>query len=198
MRRSVFRSPLLAHALPGLRGTRFSFAYALSLPIVMLILLAVGVWGGIGLLRARRRGILSKPRHRAGLLVAGVAIVSFTLALGVARALPRQLPTGSHLRSFDPAIWQDSRSADHVPGDITPREKMLADVVRSVMPGRNRAELENVLGPSLETPYFKSTGRDLIYMLRPQSDSYFTIDSEWLLIWLGPNRRFERYAIVAD
>jgi len=28
------------------------------------------------------------------------------------------------------------------------------------------------------------TGRDLIYVLGPQRDSYFTIDSEWLLIWL--------------
>src|SRR5882762_3914729 len=28
------------------------------------------------------------------------------------------------------------------------------------------------------------TGRDLIYELGPQRDSYFTIDSEWLLIWL--------------
>ena len=195
---AYFGVPLLAHAVPGLRGTGLSFAYALSLPIVMLILLAVGVWGGVGSLRAKRRGHPLKPGHRASLLVAGVAIASFTLALGLARALPRQLPTGSYLRSFDPAIWQDPRSADHVPGDITPRQKMLADIASSVLPGRGRAELENVLGPSLETPYFKSTGRDLIYMLGPQRDSYFTMDSEWLLIWLDKNGRFERYAIATD
>jgi len=75
---------------------------------------------------------------------------------------------------------------------------MLADIASSVLPGRGRAELENVLGPSLETPYFKSTGRDLIYMLGPQRDSYFTMDSEWLLIWLDKNGRFERYAIATD
>jgi len=75
---------------------------------------------------------------------------------------------------------------------------MLADVVKSVLPGRTRVELEEILGASLETPYFKSSGRDLIYVLGPQRDSYFTIDSEWLLIWLDKDGRFERYTIAND
>jgi len=78
------------------------------------------------------------------------------------------------------------------------RQKMLADVVKSVLPGRTRVELEQILGPSLETSYFKSSGRDLIYVLGPQRDSYFVIDSEWLLIWLDKDGRIERYAIAND
>jgi hypothetical protein len=108
------------------------------------------------------------------------------------------LPTGSHLRSFDRAGWQDAGSADYVAGDITPRQKMLGDVVESVLPGRSRAELEKILGPSLETAYFRSSGRDLIYVLGPQRDSYLAIDSEWLLIWLDKDGRFRRYAIATD
>jgi len=42
------------------------------------------------------------------------------------------------------------------------------------------------------------TGRDLIYVLGPQRDSYFTIDSEWLLIWLDKKGRFARYTIAND
>jgi hypothetical protein len=195
---AYFGLSLIFHALPGLGGTGLSFAYGISLPIVMLILLTVGAWGGIGLLRAWRRGQPAKSRHRACLLVAGVAVASFTLALGLARALPQPLPTGSHLRSFDRVVWQDPRSADYVPGDITPRQKMLAAVVNSVLPDRGRAELENMLGPSLQTSYFKSTGRDMIYVLGPQRDSYFAIDSEWLLVWLDKDGRFERYAVATD
>jgi len=60
---------------------------------------------------------------------------------------------------------------------------MLVDVVKNILPGRTRAEIEEILGPSLETSYFKSTGRDLIYGLGPQRDSYFSIDSEWLLTY---------------
>jgi hypothetical protein len=189
---------LVPHAIPGLGGTGLSFAYALSLPIVVLLLLVVGVWGGVGLLRARVRGRPLRPRHRAYVLVGCVALASFTLTLGLARALPRPLPTRSHLQRFDRAAWQDPRSAHYVPGDVTPRQKMLADVVKSILPGRTRAEIEKTLGLSLETPYFKSTGRDLIYVLGPQRDSYFTIDSEWLLVWLDKDGRFKRYAIAND
>lgn len=195
---AYFGLSLVPHALPGLGGTGLSFAYVLSLPIVVLLLLAVGVWGGVGLLRAWVRGRPPRPRHRAYLLVGCVALASFTLALGLVRAVPRPLRTGSDLERFDRAVWQDPRSADYVPGDVTPRQKMLADVVKSVLPGRTRVELEQILGPSLETSYFKSSGRDLIYVLGPQRDSYFVIDSEWLLIWLDKDGRFERYAIAND
>lgn len=91
-----------------------------------------------------------------------------------------------------------AHAADYVEDDITPRQKMLADVVRNVLPGRARAELDQALGPSLETFYFSSTGRDLIYPLGPERDSWFGIDSERLLIWLDESGRFRRYAIVND
>ena len=55
-----------------------------------------------------------------------------------------------------------------------------------------------MLGPSLDTPYFQRTGRNLIYVLGPERDSYFVIDSEWLLIWLDSAGRFKRYAIYTD
>ena len=57
---------------------------------------------------------------------------------------------------------------------------------------------ESMLGPSLDTPYFQRTGRHLIYVLGPERDSYFVIDSEWLLIWLDSAGRFKRYAIYTD
>lgn len=41
-----------------------------------------------------------------------------------------------------------------------------------------RAGCASILGPSLETPYLRSTGRDLIYVLGPQRDSYFAIASD--------------------
>ena len=195
---AYFAFSLLPHAFPRLGATGLSLAYALSLPIVVLVILAVGVTGGVGLLRAWGRGRPPRPRHWAFVLFGCVALASFTLALGLARALPKPLPTGSYLQRFDSAAWLDPRSTDYVPGDVTPRQRMLGDVVERVLPGRTRVELEGVLGPSLQTAYFKSTGRNLIYVLGPQRDSYFTIDSEWLLIWLDKDSRFQRYEIAND
>jgi len=183
---------------PDLRGTGLFFVYVLSLPVTALVLLAFALWGGVGLWRSRARRRPLSPRHQAYALIGFVGLASFAFAMGLVRVLPSPLPTGSHLQSFDRAVWHDPRSGKYVEGDITPRQKMLADVVKNVLPGRTRAELEEILGPSLNTSYFKSGGRDLIYALGPQRDSFFTIDSEWLLIWLDKDGRFKRYAIAND
>ena len=108
------------------------------------------------------------------------------------------LPTGSFTLRFDTAGWQESKSAEYVIGDITPRQKMLGDVVSHILPGRNHTEIEQLLGPSLRTPYFEETGRDLIYVLGPQRNSFIRIDSEWLLVWLDKSGQFQRYAIYTD
>ncbi|PYN50206.1 MAG: hypothetical protein DMD94_27260 [Candidatus Rokuibacteriota bacterium] len=174
------------------------FVYILSLPVTLLALFALAIWGGVGLWRSWAHQRPPSRSHRAYALIGFVGLASFALATGVLRTLPRSLPTGSNLQSFDRTMWRDPHSAEHVEGDITPRQKMLADVVKNVLPGRTRAELENILGPSRNTAYFKSSGRDLIYTLGPQRDSYFAIDSEWLLIWLDKDGRFSRYEIAND
>jgi len=174
------------------------FVYILSLPVALLALFALAIWGGVGLWRSWAHQRPPSRSHRAYALIGFVGLASFALATGVLRTLPRSLPTGSNLQSFDRTMWRDPHSAEHVEGDITPRQKMLADVVKNVLPGRTRAELENILGPSRNTAYFKSSGRDLIYTLGPQRDSYFAIDSEWLLIWLDKDGRFSRYEIAND
>ena len=75
---------------------------------------------------------------------------------------------------------------------------MLGDVVAHVLPGRTQAEIEEMLGPSLTTSYFESTSRDLIYVLGAERDSFFPVDSEWLLVWLDEAGRFQRYAVYTD
>jgi hypothetical protein len=125
-------------------------------------------------------------------------LLRFGAVLGLVWMVRGALPTGSHLLDFDPVVWQDPGSSTFVQGDITPRQKMLGSVVGRLSPALDRARLEAMLGPSLDTPYFAETGRDLIYILGPERDSFFGIDSEWLLIWLDRADRFERYAIYTD
>ena len=74
---------------------------------------------------------------------------------------------------------------------------MLGAMVKK-LPGRSRAEIEQILDPSPDTPYFKSIGRDLIYLTGPERNSFISIDSEWLLIWVDKQGIYERHAIVSD
>jgi hypothetical protein len=41
---------------------------------------------------------------------------------------------------------------------------MLADVIAALPGVRSQKGLDEILGPSLDTGYFKNTGRDLIYV----------------------------------
>lgn len=183
---------------PGFGGTGVFFLYVLTVPVSLLGLLSLLLWGIIGVIRAMHRGSSVSRRHRALVVLSLTGFLIFGSAMGLARVIQGALPTGSHLLEFDSGIWQDPRSSEFVQGDITPRQKMLGSVVDRLGPTQDRVKIEALLGPSLDTPYFESTGRDLIYILGPERDSFFPIDSEWLLIWLDDSGHFERYGINTD
>lgn len=141
-----------------------------------------------------------RPLGKASQVIAHVAFAAVMCFFGFSVAsyfIPGSLPSGSHLARFDRSVWFDPASTEYVEGDITPRQKMLAEIVAG-LPGHNRQELEKMLGSSLETSHFQSSGRDLIYVTGPQRDSLFAMDSEWLLIWLDDTGKFARYEIVND
>ena len=115
----------------------------------------------------------------------------------------RSLPTGSEDMKFDPLVWADEKAilpAAHESGIlVSERERMLSDLVKNVLPGSSKSDIEAMLGPSLGTPYFASVDKDFIYYLGPEREGYFgNIDSEWLLIWVSSDGVFEKYAIYND
>ena len=183
---------------PTLGATPGYFAYLLTVPFVVLALIALGLWGALALLVSRMRGLPRRPSHRALLGVSLVGLLLFGFAYGLSATIKGNLPSGSHLLSFESARWTAEGSDHSTRGDISVRQKMLGDVVRNVLPGRDRRGLEDLLGPSLETPYFADTDRDMIYRLGMERDSMFGVDSEWLLIWLDDAGRFERYEVRTD
>lgn len=178
-------------------GTFGAFSFAVLLPTFLLTLVVLPlffIWGlgafFIASLRKRPLGKISGALLRVG----AIGLASLFVVVTVGSALPQRLPK---LIEFDRMVWIDPKSAELVSGDITPRQKMLGNVVEK-LPGKNRQELEALLGPSLDTSYFASTGRDLIYVVGPERDGFFSIDSEWLIIWLDPNGQYQRHAVVVD
>jgi hypothetical protein len=193
----VFFAFLLVPNWKPAAGASVGFVLYTVCVVVFVVALALAAVGGaVRAILAIRRG-RSAERATRLCVAALLGLAAFGLVAAAGRFVRGRLPTGSYLRSFDRAVWSDVHSADFVAGDATPRQKMLGDVVKR-LPGRRRAEIEADLGASLETPYFRSTGRDMIYVLGPERDALFGIDSEWLLIWLDANGRFERYEIRTD
>jgi hypothetical protein len=188
---------VLPNWFPNLIASSFHFFHFLSLSFILpalALLAAISVVAITARLLAGR-AIPNLPARVIGSVVA--TYLSFGLALSVNRVISGGYPFGSQLLRFDREVWLDegsSESADR----ITERQRMIRDVVEDVLPGKQGHEIEALLGPSLETAYFQSTGRDLIYYLGRERQSLFSIDSEWLLIWLDDRDEFERAELRTD
>ena len=188
---------LIPKVIPGFGTTPFAFLLTLSLMLVVPLLVLLALWAVTALVIAKSQNRPIGRWSKAAGQTAVAGFSTFVAFLALASALPSPLPSGSYDRQFDRAVWVNPESTKYISGDITPRQKMLFDVVKR-LPGKSRVELENMLGPSLDTPYFQGTGRDLIYITGPERDSFFSIDSEWLLIWVDENGIYKRHAIVTD
>lgn len=188
---------LVPKAFPGMNATAIVFFLQLSALVLMPILLILAIWCIVAFAEAkfRRQPINGRLLSAGRVAFAGISMFVTFLALG--SILPDALPSGSYDESFNRDAWLDPASKPSVPRGATSRQRMLADVIAR-LPHKSRSELEVMLGPSMDTPYFKSTGRDLIYVTGPQRDSFFALDSEWLLIWLDEDGIYQRHAIVTD
>ena len=189
---------LLLKWVPSMGATVAFFLYFLSIPVALLAIVGVLMFGAMGWAISSAQSRPINPRAPSLVIISLTGILTFGLVLGLRAIVTDVLPTGSYSQAFDAQTWQNQESATFVQGDITLRQKMLGNVVQQVLPGSHHSQIEHTLGASLDTPYFRSTGRDLIYMTGPERDSLFGIDSEWLLIWLDESGHFKRFAVMVD
>lgn len=195
----VLAQPLLMHYSPGMISRVTPLVWLLQIATLAGLALGAGL-AAFGSWLSKTPAVRESFRRwtltLALLTVAGVGLS------GVAVLLKRGLPYGSFLRPFDQATWCGPASSAFVAGDLTPRQKMLGDVVRTVLkPGGRAATREAILaqlGPSETDAADNSSGQELIYRLGPEHDSLFAIDDDWLLIWFDESGRFQGFRIRAD
>ena len=93
-------------------------------------------------------------------------------------------------RHFDSSLWGNSQTPASV------RLRMADDLVENKkLIGLTRQEVVARLGEPPKTEYFKEF--DLVYYLGPER-GFISIDSEWLVLKLGPDGRVVRATIVRD
>lgn len=118
-------------------------------------------------------------------------IVVLVLALhGCSGPLPDPAP-------FDRDVWLAGEKADF--SADAPRLRMADGLIGSkVLLGRNRAEIEALLGPDSDTVKFRSyERRELVYWLGAER-GYMPIDSEWLVVRFDKRERVTEARIVRD
>ena len=186
---------LLSATFPDTHGTWWHFLLYLTSVGTLLTFALRAVFFGVSLLvslfRRSRPGLRT---HRAGqFVIAGATVWLLVIVIGA--LVPHRLPTSYEFDQFDRSLWLSSASVDVYKTSLAPRQRMLASTI-SGLKRKNRAEIEDLLGPSLEMSRFREKGVDLIYFIGPYMKAYtFGVDAELLLIRLSEDGRFERYEL---
>jgi hypothetical protein len=170
-------------------------------PLYSLAALAVAMLTAVGVIVSLAFWYFSsKPATKSA---AGRWCLTFCASLGCILALSlanslygRGLPMGSLTRPFDRATWANSASSRYVQGDITDRQKMLGDAIRSVVRGKTKAEIVESLGPSESS--FGEGPREISYLTGPERGSFFQIDSETLIIRFDQQERATGWRLYND
>ena len=98
-----------------------------------------------------------------------------------------QIPFVSNVWKNTPAVF----SHDSV------RLRMIDDFLEGhSIVGMSRGEVILLIGEPDQTEYFKSY--EMVYMLGQETDSYFAMDSQWLVLDLNDSERVVSYDIVVD
>jgi hypothetical protein len=173
---------------------RYTVIYTFLVLASLLILGLVACIGIGGWLITSKHGFLKAIRFAAA------GLLAFVICLVVDQVWSGGLPIGSNQLTFNSAAWlaPGANNPAPTPRDLSIRQQMLLDVVRNVLPGRTQQEIEQLLGPGTPNGFLDGMGHDLIYHTGRQRDSLFAIDSEWLLIWLDDNGRFQRFELASD
>ena len=179
---------LLPHRFPGLMLSPVYTVYTFTLVPSFLGIIFILVVGGLALPVAWHRGEPLKPLPSILLLA---CFGSFCL-ISVTALNNRLLPPGSYGQRFDPDLWRRI-NATPAAGAITPRQKMVGDVVKNILPGRSRNEIEELLGPSEE-----KNETELVYNLGRIRGALFPLGDEWLVITLDASARFKSYEVSKD
>ncbi len=191
----VFGVQLLPHWWTGLLVSAFGMfyplfavgAFLLSLICAFLMLVA---WVSV-------MDPTNREQRRQWFFTFGLISMIAVASTAVNAAYSRGLPIGSFAQPFDKQVWIDPQSSEHTVGDITLCQKMLGDVIQSVVRNGTREGIIAQLGTPI-VGRLSGADVDITYCTGPQRNSFFRIDDEWLSIWFDESGHVTRWEVWSD
>ena len=96
--------------------------------------------------------------------------------------------------SFNSNTWKNT-PATHSLDSM--RLRMADDFLKTYrVLGKSKEEIVALIGEPDQTEYFKT--RDMVYMLGEETESYFAIDSQWLVFDVNESDNIIAFEIVTD
>lgn len=122
------------------------------------------------------------------------SLIAVLLLIGCSR----HLPDGSHEKPFDEVLWRSPQGLEPDNAGVTPRQKMLGDLVDKHLIGKSRKDIIAILGEPSTKMDPDGTGPSMSYRTGIERGSFMPIDSEWLLLYFDSSGVATRYTIGVD
>ncbi len=191
----IFGGQFLPHWWTGLT---ISFFWGMFYPLfggaLFLLSSVAALWELVGRLSEKYPAV--REQKRQWCFTFGLISLIAVACTAANAAYARGLPIGSFAQSFDKQVWNDPKSSENVVGDITPCQKMLGDVIQSIVRNGTREDIIAQLGPGIEGR-LSGADVDATYCTGPQRD-FLKFDDEWLSIWFDESGRVTRWEVWSD
>ncbi len=191
----VFGGQLLAHWWTGLLVSGIGMFYELFAVGAFLLSLVCSFLTLVAWVSVLEP--IARQQRRQWFLTFGLISVIAVACTAANAAYSRGLPMGSFAQSFDKQVWSDLKSSEYVQGDITPCQKMLGDVIQSIVRNGTREEIITQLGSPI-VGRLSGADVDTTYCTGPERVSFMRIDSEWLSIWFDESGHVTRWEVWSD
>lgn len=132
---------IVSDFFPAFHGSVQHVIFMLIAYMLLVAMILFTIFSYINKKRKGSLGDLSKILY----FVFKPAIGGAFLALFIWVKSPFSLPPFCDVDYFDPAVWLDNSTIEKVVFP-SPRQKMIMDLVRNILPGKNRVQIESFLG----------------------------------------------------
>lgn len=165
--------------------------YLLPLLFVIGILFILTLSLSIGPISKMIFSKIQMDRFSMDMSLATLFILIFTLCYVF--ILPSVLPVNSYDMPFETKMWQSESGLKFDKNLVTPRQRMLGDLIKNILPGKTKAQISEALGAPDGTRF--AHWADMVYVLGPQGG--YGVDYEWLKIDLE-NDVFKDASVAFD
>ncbi len=155
--------------------------------IMAVMIIAVGIWGIIGLLISKINQTQFNPKHKFF-----VALIVFFIAWSF---ISSQIAQANYVAyenlPFNSKVWKTIQSQHTgVFSRLSPRQRMINDLTRNVLPNLTKREVEDLLGFEERSEILMGS-ETLLYVIGPEKG--LGVDSECLLVVFDKGGHFKEY-----
>lgn len=164
--------------------TLTAFFYAFTIYFVIGALIIVGLVGVAGIIKSLKNKSSISPKHKSFVTTAIIGLVLFGIS--------HIIHDSYFHKNFDSALWKNTRvSLDFDANLLTPRQRMMEDLVENHLTGLTKTEIVSLLGDPDSGLLSRERESSIVYILGPERG--LGVDFQCLMINFDENDIVESF-----